>query len=180
MSRIAPIDLKNPAADVAPQLDAVRAKMGKVPNMIATLAQSPVALNAYLSLGDVAAKGTLSAKERERIALTVGQANDCEYCVSAHSLVGKLTGLNETEILAARRAQGTDARTSAITGLADAIVRDRGLVATPVLDQARAAGLTEAELLEVLTVTVANILTNYANHLIQTDLDFPKAAPLAA
>ncbi len=180
MSRIAPIDLKNPAAAVAPQLDAVRAKMGKVPNMIATLANSPVALNAYLALGDVAGKGALSAKERERIALTVGQANECDYCVAAHSLVGKLTGLSETEILAARRAQGTDARTSAIAGLADAIVRDRGLVATPVLDQARAAGLTEAELLEVLTVTVANILTNYANHLIQTDLDFPKAPVLAA
>lgn len=180
MSRIAPIDLKNPAATVAPQLDAVRAKMGKVPNMIATLANSPVALNAYLALGDVAGKGALSAKERERIALTVGQANECDYCVAAHSLVGKLTGLSETEILAARRAQGTDARTSAIAGLADTIVRDRGLVATPVLDQARAAGLTEAELLEVLTVTVANILTNYANHLIQTDLDFPKAPVLAA
>jgi hypothetical protein len=71
----------NPPAAVAPQLAAVRAKLGKVPNLIATLAQSPAALATYLAVTGAVAQGTLSAKDRERIALAVGEANSCDYCL---------------------------------------------------------------------------------------------------
>jgi alkylhydroperoxidase family enzyme len=81
MPRINPVDRTNPPAAVAPQLAAVRTKLGKVPNLIATLAQSPAALATYLAVTGAVAQGTLSAKDRERIALAVGEANSCDYCL---------------------------------------------------------------------------------------------------
>lgn len=178
MPNIAPIDRKNPAPDVAPQLEAVRAKLGVVPNLIATLAHSPVALNAYLGLADTVGKGRLAAKDRERIALAVGQANGCDYCLSAHTLIGRNAGLSDDEILAARRGGAADPYSDAVVRLATAVVAARGLVAPADLKAARDAGLDDAAILEVLANVVLNTLTNYANHLAATDIDFPKARAL--
>lgn len=179
MARIAPVDRNNPPAAVAEQLSAIRAKLGKVPNALATLAQAPAALNAYLAVNQAIAAGTLSAKERERIALAVAEVNGCEYCLSAHSYSGKFAGLPEDEILAARQGRSADPRAAAIVQLAQAIVAERGRVATAELDKARAAGLSDGEVLEVLANVVANILTNYTNNLSSTEIDFPKAPALA-
>lgn len=180
MSRIAPIDRQNPSAAVASQLAAVKAKLGMVPNLFATFAQSPVALNAYLALSDaVTHGGILSVKDRERIALAVGQVNGCDYCLSAHTLMGQKAGLSGDEVLAARRGEAGDVRAQAIISLARAIVSQRGLIDDAALEAARAAGLTDATVLEVLAVVVVNLFTNYANHIAGTEIDFPKAPALA-
>jgi uncharacterized peroxidase-related enzyme len=180
MPNIAPIDRKNPAAEVALQLDTVRAKLGVVPNLVATLAHSPVALNAYLGLSEATGKGELSAQDRERIALAVGQTNSCDYCLAAHSLVGRKVGLSDDEIIAARNGRSVDARSAAILRLARAIVDGRGRVDAAELAVARDAGLGDRAILEVLANVVANIFTNYAGHLADTEMDFPKARALAA
>lgn len=180
MSRIAPIDRQNPPATVAAQLSAVKAKLGMVPNLFATFAQSPVAFNAYLAISDaVTHGGTLSVKDRERIALTVGQANGCDYCLSAHTLMGQKAGLSTEEVLAARRGEAGDIRAQAVISLARAIVTQRGQIDDAALETARAAGLSDATVLEVLAVVVVNLFTNYANHIAATDIDFPKAPALA-
>ncbi|KAA0680549.1 carboxymuconolactone decarboxylase family protein [Azospirillum brasilense] len=180
MARIIPVDRSNPPAAVAPQLAAIKAKIGKVPNVLATLAQSPAALGSYLAVTGALAGGALSAKDRERIALAVAQANGCDYCLSAHSLSGKAVGLSETEVLAARAGQPEDPRSNAIVTLTRSILDNRGRVPTVVLEAVRTAGLDDAIILEVLANTVGSILTNYANNLIETDLDFPKAPALPA
>lgn len=178
MPNIAPIDRKNPAAEVAPQLEAVRGKLGVVPNLIATLAHSPAALNAYLGLSEAASKGRLAPRDRERIALAVGQANGCDYCLSAHTLIGRNAGLTEDEIVAARRGASAEPKSAAVLRLATAIVAGRGHVSAAELDAARAAGLDDAAILDVLANVVLNIFTNYANHLADTAIDFPKAPAL--
>jgi uncharacterized peroxidase-related enzyme len=180
MPRIAPVDRKNPPATVAPQLAAVHAKLGVVPNLIATLAQSPVALNAYLGLSETLGQGALNAAERERIALVVAETNSCDYCLAAHSLIGKGAGLSEADIAAARQAEAGQTRDRALVRLARAIVETRGLVTASDLSEARSAGLSDADLLEVVVNVVVNLLTNYTNHLAQTEVDFPKARSLAA
>lgn len=180
MARIAPIDRAHPAAAVAPQLDAVRKKLGVVPNLIATLAHAPAALNAYLGLSEAVAGGAFDAKTRERIALAVAEANDCGYCLAAHSLIGKGAGLSDTEIDAARRGQADEPRAAALVRLARAIVATQGRVGDAELAAARAAGLTDGDVLETVANVVANILTNYTNHLAETDVDFPAARKLAA
>ena len=102
MTRIAPVSLDQ--ADVATQatLNGLKAKLGMVPNLFATFAQASAVLNGYLAFSDALSKGRLSAAQRELIALAVGQTNACQYCLSAHTLIGKGAGLSEAAIRAAR------------------------------------------------------------------------------
>ena len=180
MSYIQPIDRTHASPDVAPTLDALKAKLGSLPNLFLTLAHTPVALNAYVGLADVSARGTLSAKQREQIALAVGEANGCDYCLAAHSAIGAMVGLSPTQIAQARRAQAEAPRDAALLALAQSFIANRGHVPTSELDAFKAAGFGDAQVLEVLVSVVLNIFTNYANHVARTEVDFPLAAKLAA
>jgi uncharacterized peroxidase-related enzyme len=173
MARIQTINRETASAEVNTTLDAVKAKLGKVPNLIATLAQAPVALNAYLSLSEAASKGRLSAKQRESLALAIGQANSCQYCLSAHSLIAKGAGLETEAIQAARQAEAADAVTDGLLKLAAKIVQQRGILTDAEIAEAHAAGVDDALILEVIAHVALNTLTNYTNHIAQTDIDFP-------
>ena len=173
MARIQTINRETASAEVNTTLDAVKAKLGKVPNLIATLAQAPVALNAYLSLNEGASKGRLTAKQRESLALAIGQANSCQYCLSAHSLIAKGAGLNSEAIQSARQASAEDALTDALLKLAVKIVQQRGLLSDEDFAEAYLAGVDDGLVLEVITSVALNTLTNYTNHIVQTEIDFP-------
>ncbi|HEY6943364.1 carboxymuconolactone decarboxylase family protein [Dokdonella sp.] len=169
-------DAVSPA--VAASLDAVQKKLGALPNLFRTFAHTPVALNAYLQLAEVAASGRFSAKQRELIALAVGERNGCDYCLAAHSAIGRMVGLDAGDIAAARAAGAKSAGDAATLALAQRIVDTRGHVPTEELDAFKAAGFDDAAILEVLVNVVLNIYTNYTNHLARTEIDFP-AAPAA-
>lgn len=157
-------------------LDGVKAKLGVVPNMFLTFAHTPVALNAYHQLAAVTAGGKLNAKQRELVALAVGEANDCTYCVAAHGAIGKLVGLKPEQIDLARNARADNARDAAVLTLARRIVETRGHVPTAELDAFKAAGFGDGDILEVLVNVVHNIFTNYTNHIARTEVDFPVTA----
>ena len=180
MPNIAPRIRADVDAATAATLNQVQAKLGSVPNLFLTLAHSPVALNAYMKLADVAGGGALSAKQREQIALTVGEGNQCGYCVAAHSVIGKMVGLNPTEISAARGGTSVDAKTAAALTLAAQIVEQRGHISATELANFKTAGFSDGDALEVLVNVVLNILTNYTNHIAGTEIDFPIPEKLAA
>jgi AhpD family alkylhydroperoxidase len=162
------------------KLDAVQSQLGVLPNMFRTFANAPVALDAYLQLAQLAGKSRLDAKLRERLALAVGQANGCDYCVSAHLAIGGLVGLTPAQTAQARVAQAENPRDAAALLLARRIVETRGHVPTAELDAFKAAGWDDGAILEVLLVVTLNVFTNYTNHLARTELDFPAAEALAA
>jgi uncharacterized peroxidase-related enzyme len=178
MSRITAIDPATATGKTAELFTAVKSKLGIVPNLMRTFGQSPAALEAYLGFSGTLAAGVLSAKTREQIALAVAQTNTCDYCLAAHSLIGKGAGLTPDAILAARRVTATDPKTDALLKFAAAVVETRGLVADDVLADVRAAGATDAEIIETVAHVALNILTNYTNHVAQTVVDFPRAATL--
>ena len=162
------------------KLDAVQAKLGVLPNMFKVFANAPVALDAYLQLSDLAARSRLDARQRERIALAVGEANGCDYCVAAHVAIGRMVGLSPAQLAQARQAKAETPRDDALLALARRIVDTRGHVPTAELDAFKAAGFDDAAILEVLLSVVLNVFTNYTNHLAGTELDFPQADKLAA
>ena len=82
MSRIQPVSQPQPAA--AQTLTTLRRNLGMVPNLYATLAHSPALLNGFLAFAEALGKGRLTAPQRELLALAIGQANACQYCLSAH------------------------------------------------------------------------------------------------
>ena len=180
MNRITTIDPLTATGPTAQLFAGIKAKLGVVPNLMRTFAHSPAALEAYLGFSGTLAKGVLPAAVREQLALTVGQANECEYCLSAHTLLGKGAGLNPDAILAARRAEAADAKVAALLQFARAVVDARGQVSDDQVAAVRAAGATDAEIVEVVAHVAANILTNYMNLVARTVVDFPRAQPLPA
>ncbi|MBI4906587.1 MAG: carboxymuconolactone decarboxylase family protein [Acidobacteria bacterium] len=176
MSRINAID---PATNSPAKafFEGVQKKLGVVPNLFRVLGNAPAALDAYLGFGAALSGGVLGAKQREQIALAVAEVNQCGYCLSAHTFVGSKLGLSEQDILAARRAQAADPRTNAILELARNIVVQRGEIGAGGLERARAAGLTDADIIETIANVALNIFSNYVNHIAGTDVDFPEVKP---
>ena len=178
MSRITAIDPTTATGKTAELFSAVKSKLGMVPNLMRTFGHSPAALEAYLGFSGTLAIGALPAKTREQIALAVAETNACDYCLAAHSLIGKGAGLTPDAILAARRVTATDSKTDALLKFAVAVVETRGLVSDGALAAVRAAGANDAEIIETVAHVALNILTNYTNLVAQTVVDFPKAAAL--
>lgn len=155
----------------------MKAKLGLVPNLTRALANSPAALAAYLEMSGALAATSLSARQREQLALAVGEVNACGYCLSAHTLIGGKLGLNERQIHAARRGTADDPRTAALLKLAQRIVLERGHVKDVDLRAARDAGVTDAEVAETVAIVALNLFTNYFNHVAATPIDFPEVKP---
>ena len=159
-------------------LAAVRSKLGLVPNMTRAMANAPAVLEGYLLFSGALGKGELPAKNREQIALAVGQANGCDYCLAAHSAIGKMVGLTTDQILDSRRGTSVEPKAAAIVQFARQVLDKHGSVTDADLAQARIAGLDDAAIAEVVANVALNIFTNYFNHVAETDIDFPKAEPL--
>ena len=83
------------------------------PNMMKTMARSPAALDGYLAFSGALAAGGLNVKFREQIALAVAQANQCEYCLAAHTAIGGMVGLTQDQVTAAREVRNGDAKVDA-------------------------------------------------------------------
>jgi uncharacterized peroxidase-related enzyme len=173
MSRIAPVVSSNVDAKVAATLNQVKASLGMVPNLFATLAHSPAALDGFLSLSKTLSRGRLSARQREIVALTVAQENECRYCLSAHTAMAKAAGVSAAEALQARGGDGEDPFERALASFAKSIIRQRGHVLDKDIEHARKAGIDNGLMMEVVANVVVNTFTNYANELADTEIDFP-------
>ena len=150
MTRIAPVAIERTDPDTAATLQAVKKKLGMLPNLIATLARAPAALRGYLGLSEALGGGRLSARRRELIAIAMAEENACEYCLSAHAAIGRGAGLDERDITRARAGEATDPTDAAVVALALEVARTRGGVADSDLAAARRAGLDDGLIVEVV------------------------------
>ncbi len=172
MSTIAALASAQTTPEAQTVLSAVQSSLGLIPNLFRVAANSPAALNALVGLNGALAKGRLRAKVRESIALEVAQQNGCDYCLSAHTALGKGAGLSDAEIAGARAGKAADPHADAILMLAGDIVRQRGAVGPEAIARARAAGVTDAEIVEIVAHVALNVFTNYLNIVADTDIDF--------
>jgi uncharacterized peroxidase-related enzyme len=170
---MAPVDPRTAEGPTRDLLGAVKSKMGRIPNLMKTMAQSPAVLEGYLSLSSALSRGVLPGVVREQIALAVGQENGCEYCLSAHALTGKLAGLTPEQTVDARRGESDDPRQQAFLDLALSLVETRGDLSDAQFTAARDAGLNDTEIAEVVGHVALNVLTNYFNQMARTEVDFP-------
>lgn len=171
--RIQAIDPATAQGQAKRQLDGVAAQLGSVPNIFKTLAQSPAVLKGYLNFSGALAGGTLDAKLREQIALTVAGSNGCDYCASAHSFLARAAGVDEAEAVRNLQGNADDARTGAALQFAQILVVKRAQVTDDELEAVRSAGFGEEEIVEIIGNVAANLFTNYFNHVAGTEIDFP-------
>lgn len=173
MSRISIPTRKSAPAASQPILDAVNKQLGVVPNMFRLVALSPAALQGYVGLNSALSKA-LDVKTRERIALAVAQVNGCDYCLSAHTYLGlNLAKLDGAEIALNRLGGSADAKAAAAVHFAARVAETRGKVGDAEIAAVKAAGYTDAQIVEIVAVVAENVLTNFVNNVAETDIDFP-------
>jgi uncharacterized peroxidase-related enzyme len=177
MPRLNAVDPTRATGRARELLDAVKAKLGLTPNLMRTLACSPAALEGYLSFGQALSGGSLPARLREQIALAVAEANRCDYCLSAHTALGRLAGLRDEEIASSREAATADPRADAALKFALAVLDGRGSVSDQEFARVRAAGFLDGEVAEIVAHVAINIFTNYFNKAAETAIDFPRVEP---
>lgn len=173
MTRIAPIDPATATGDAAQHLAATKKMFGGTPNLFTTAAQAPVALKAMNDLFATLGKSSLGAKQGELLAIAVAQSNRCGYCLSAHTAIGGMYGVEAGALAAAREAASADPKTTALLHLAVAINEARGHLSDAQLTEARMAGVTDQEMVEVVAHVALNVFTNYLNSVAGTEIDFP-------
>lgn len=154
--------------------DTIRQQLGMVPNFLKVFANSPAALKAFLGLYGIAENGSLDRQTHERIALAVAQQDACEYCLSAHTAIGRKVGLSNAEIEANRGGTSRDAKAAVAVKFARSLVQHMGEVTTAELMEMRKAGYSEGDIVEVITHVGMNILTNLLGKAGRVDIDFPK------
>jgi uncharacterized peroxidase-related enzyme len=173
-------------ADLAPEasrplLAAVQRQLGTVPNLFRLVANSPAALEGYLSMSGALAKGALPATTRERIALTTAEFNGCDYCLSAHTyLATHVAKLGDDAIEANRRGTSQDATAAAALVFASEVLRSHGHVSDTSVAAVRKAGYSDAQIVEIVQHVALNVWTNYLNSVAQTEVDFPRVTHRAA
>ena len=173
MSRIKPV-LETTHDGVRRSFDAIERQLGVVPNMMRTMAQSPRVLEGYLGLSGALSRGLLPPKLQEQIALAVAEANSCDYCLSAHSALGRRAGLSDDQLAASRQGRAADAKGKAALQFALAVLGRRGGVSDEELARVRAAGFSDAEIAELIAHVALNVFTNYFNRAADTEIDFPR------
>jgi uncharacterized peroxidase-related enzyme len=175
MTRIAtPATVADAPAASQPLLEAVNKQLGTVPNLFRVVGNSPAALEDYLSLMGALGKGELSVQTRERIALAVAEINGCDYCLSAHTYLGKnVAKLDDSEITANRNGGSNDSKAAAAVLFAKKVADARGRVSDAALGEVKAAGYSDAAVIEIVLNVALNIWTNYINTVAGTEIDFP-------
>jgi len=174
MPRIEPLTIENAPEATKPVLEDVKKNMGTVPNLFGTLAHSPAALHTYFNLKDALSKGSLGDKVGESLALAIAQKAECGYCSSAHFAIGEKVGLDEEERRRNLEGKSSDPKTQALIDLALAIVEKRGWIDDADISKVKEQGYGDDAVLEVLSIVTLNTFTNYANHIAETAVDFPK------
>jgi uncharacterized peroxidase-related enzyme len=178
MPRIEPVDVGQATGRARQLLDGIQTEWGMVPNIVRTLAHALSVLEGYLGFERSLGRGGLSAGLREQIAVAVAEENQCRYCLAAHSAMGRAVGLSDAALADARRGPSPDRKVEAALQFARKIVAKRGWVDDDIR-QLREAGYTDQETVEIIANVALNIFTNYFNHAVDTEVDFPEVRELA-
>jgi len=173
MTRIEPVVQETVEGKSQDLLNAVDKQMGGVPNIFLTLAQSPAVLEGYLNFNAALGQGVLTPALRDQIALTVAGKNGCDYCASAHTLLGKGAGVSAEELQHNLIGHSDDAKTQAALRFSALVVENRGDVDDEHLNDLRNAGYGDDEIIEIIAHIAVNTFTNYFNQIAQTEIDFP-------
>ena len=156
---------------------AIKGAIGVVPNAYAAIgSNSPVALEAALSLDAALKEGSLTARDIEVVKLAVSELAGCDYCLAAHTLAGRKAGLSQEAMLLLRKGEATgDARIDALTAFVRTVVGTSGTVPVEVVEAVRAAGVTDRQIVDTLLAVASITFTNLFNRVHDTVLDFPAA-----
>jgi AhpD family alkylhydroperoxidase len=170
---------KEQASEQSRQLfEGIEKTLGMLPNLYAVIGNSSNALGSYLTFSEAQKNGSFNTKEREAIFLAVSEENGCNYCISAHTTIAKMSGFAEEETLQLRAGNHSDRKLSILTNLAKSIIANRGRADEELVQSFFEIGYDEKSLVDLVALVVDKTFTNYIGRLARPELDFPKAQTL--
>lgn len=173
MSRIELLTAATAPAASQPVLAQIEGAFGATPNMFRAVSNSPAALKSMWSSFGALGAGTLDAKLGEQIAVAIADANGCEYCLAAHTALGRKAGATSADMSAAQAGQSDDPKTAAALRFASRVVEHRAHIAADDVKALHAAGFDDGEVMEIMAHIALNLFTNYVNVAFAVPLDFP-------
>lgn len=175
MARLIALDPETTTGKSKELFNAVQGKMGMVPNMMRTMGNSPAVLNGYLAFSGALNESSIGGKLNELLALTVANANGCDYCNAAHTFIGgQLLKIDAHTIDDARFGTSHDEKTNAALQFAKTVIATKGHVESAAIENVKAAGFNDAQIAEIVAAVAVNIFTNYFNNVAKTVVDFPQ------
>ncbi|ASC65482.1 carboxymuconolactone decarboxylase [Achromobacter denitrificans] len=173
MSRVPLIDANLTTPDRKALLEQIHGAFGATPNMFRAVANSPAALKSMWGAFGALGEGVIPAKLGEQIAVAVADRNGCEYCLAAHTALGRKAGASAEEMSAAQGGNAADPKTAAALRFALKLVEARGQIGDADVQAVRAAGFGDQEIVEILAHVALNLFTNYVNVAFAVPVDFP-------
>lgn len=182
MARVPLIDPQSATTDRRELLDEITGAFGLAPNMFRAVANSPAALTSMWGSFTALGAGVIPPELGEKIAVAIADHNRCEYCLSAHTLLGTKAGASAREMADAQAGRSDDPATAAALAFALKLVRQRAHLAPGDIDEVRRAGFDDQQIVEIIAHTALNLFTNYINVALQVPVDFPgiRLTPIAA
>lgn len=180
MSRIPLVNPADTTAERQAILSEIHAAFGATPNMFRAVANSPAALKSMWGAFGALGGGTLPTQLGEQVAVAIANRNACEYCLAAHTVLGRKAGASAEEMSEAQDGRSDDPKTAAALRFALAVVERRGQVEASEVEALRAVGFDDGEIVELLAHVALNLFTNYVNVALDVPVDFPAVRLRAA
>jgi uncharacterized peroxidase-related enzyme len=178
MSRLSVPNLESDTGPSGQVYAQIKKAIGSVPNTFAAIAaHGPAALKAVLAADTVVAAGTLTRRDQEVIKLVISAAGGCDYCVAAHNLLARLAGVKAEVLKQIRDGQSTDdAKRDALVRFVRKLAQSSGTVSDEDFAAIKAAGYSDAQLVEISLAFATTVFTNVFNRINDTEIDFPAVA----
>ncbi len=176
MTNVPLIDRDSATGGAKEDLDRIAAAFGTVPAMFRAVANSPAALASMWGSFGALGSGTLGAALGEQIAVAVADRNSCEYCLAAHTALGRRAGLSREQLAEAQDGRSDDPKTAALLRLAVQLVNERGQVTAADIQAVRDHGWSDEHIVELIGHVALNLFTNYVNIALDVPIDFPTVA----
>jgi uncharacterized peroxidase-related enzyme len=180
MTRVKLLDSASASGKSQALLAQIQGAFGTAPNMFRAVANSPAALASMWGAFGALGAGSIGAALGEQIAVAVADRNACEYCLAAHTALGRKAGVSAADMAAAQAGQSSDPKTAAALRFALKLVNDRGNVSDADIAALRAAGFNDEAIVEILAHVALNLFTNYVNVAFNVPVDFPAVKLLKA
>ncbi len=153
-------------------LEATKQRVGQVPNLYGVLAEAPIAVEAYDTLGSLLMRSSFTPTERHVVWFTINAYHDCHYCMAAHTFLAKSEKVPEDVIETARAVRSyEDPKLEALRVFTLNLVENRGWASPEDLEAFLVAGFTKQNVLEIVVVIAHKVLSNYTNHIVDTPVD---------
>jgi uncharacterized peroxidase-related enzyme len=172
MSRIALVTPSAAEGKAAGLLEQIHGAFGATPNMFRAVANSPAALQSLWGAFGALGGGTLGARLGEQIAVAIADRNGCEYCLAAHTALGRKAGVGADQMAAAQAGQSNDPKTAAALAFALAVVERRAHIGEADVQAVRDAGFDDGQIVEIMAHVALNLFTNYVNVAFAVPVDF--------